>query len=59
MDALTIGLNGAQSKALAEFISDNDDGEGIALTKQGNGDLYIAGTLASWNVTEAGEVDAA
>lgn len=55
----TIGLNGAQTKALAEFISDHDDGEGIAITKQGNGEAYFAGSLTSWTVTEEGEVDEA
>ena len=52
-----VGLTGAQVKALAEFISDNDDGEGIVITAQAAGAIYIGGGLASWLVSADGEVD--
>lgn len=55
---MTIGINGIQAKALAQFVALNvgDDQEELALTKQGDGGLYIGGALTSWEVTKAGTI---
>jgi hypothetical protein len=54
--AAQINLTGAQAESLREVLTDHNDGDEVALTWQGGGDLVVAHSLATVTIDQDGEV---